>query len=76
MTSGFKNGMRDLMNFHTSGQNCNSSVVFNERKVFFGQGSSSTFNIWTLHCFFKVAQIPRVMFETGSQFFFKFCTNF
>ena len=44
MTSGFKNGMRDLVNFHTSGQNFNSSVVFSERKVVFGQSSSSTFN--------------------------------
>ena len=34
----------------------------------------STF--WTFHCLFEVVQISHVIFETKSQFLYKFCTIF
>ena len=29
---------------------------------------------WTFHCLSEVVQIPHVIFETRSQFLYKFCT--
>ena len=74
MTCGFKN---EQFGEQVVESKVDKSSVYNvlaEGMYFLDKSSPSNFNFWTLRCLSEVVQIPHVIFETRSQFLYKFCT--
>ena len=77
MTYGFKNGISNLVNFHTRQLKVmlDKSSEYNvlAEGMYFLDKSPSNFNFLDFHCLSEVAQLSHVIFETRNQLLHKLC---